>query len=394
MIKFTTAALFFLAAGILTSVSILSGYQVLIVVPMVYYTYLAYKNKQFKLPKSSWILLAFALVAILSIVINYDIIPKPSKNIGRLKYYFYGIACIFVFREWLKNVSDKSKKILVNTYFVSILTAGFYSLYMYLFSGLGRATGLTETMRYGYGSGMMLLIVLGVILHREHFKKWINPQFAMFALLIGFVGMFLTLTRGALLGFLCGLPILLFFYNKKLGLSLGGLALLGVLTLVGIYLFGSGTSNNRYLVNKNNPSDVIRRSQWKAAVIAIREKPVLGWGLSNFHSQLKRIKNDYDLDAKDYDDAHSHNLFLEVGSGTGLVGLILFMSWILMWAYEVYRAGGLVRALVLPFGTAFIVCSQFEVTFDANNASMIFFVYSMSMCFLGKTDSEPLIAHK
>lgn len=378
MIKFTTAALFFLAAGILTSVSILSAYQVLIVVPMAYYCFHALKGKQFKLPKSAWILLAFAAVAILSIIVNYDLIPKPSKNIGRLKYYFYGIACIIVFREWLNGVSDKALKFLTYTYFLSVCVAGFYTIYQYLFSDIGRATGLTETMRYGYGSGMMMLILLGCILHHKKIGSWFNYKLAIFIFLVGFTGMYMTLTRGAMLGFLCGLPVLLYFYNKKLGLSLGGLAVLAVFGLIGVYLFGSGTSSSRYLVNKNNGSDHIRRSQWKAAIIAIQEKPVLGWGLSNFHSQLNRIKHQYDLDAKEYNDAHSHNLFLEIGSGTGLIGLLLFLSWLVMWAFEVYQAGGLIRALIIPFGTTFIVCSQFEVTFDANNASMIFFVYSLS----------------
>ena len=113
-------------------------------------------------------------------------------------------------------------------------------------------------------------------------------------------------------------------------------------------------------------------------MIAIKERPVIGWGLSNFHSQLKRIKHEYDLEAKDYDDAHSHNLFLEIGSGTGLIGLFLFLGWLISWAIEVFKAGGLVRALIVPFGVVFVVSSQFEVTFDANNATMIFFLYSLS----------------
>jgi O-antigen ligase len=191
--------------------------------------------------------------------------------------------------------------------------------------------------------------------------------------------MYLTYTRGALLGFLCGLPFVLYFYRPKIGLMFGGLAVLGVLGLGGMYLFGSGNYKSRFLVNKNNSSDVIRRSQWQAAIIAIKERPALGWGLSNFHTQLNRIKIENDLDAKHYNDAHSHNLFLEIGSGTGLIGVGLFLSWLMTWAWECFKAGGLTRALIIPFGVAFVVASQFEVTFDANNASMIFALYSLSI---------------
>jgi hypothetical protein len=38
----------------------------------------------------------------------------------------------------------------------------------------------------------------------------------------------------------------------------------------------------------------------------------------------------------------------------------------------------LIRALVIPFGAALVTSSQFEVTLDANNASMIFFLYAIS----------------
>lgn len=378
MTKLTTVALFFLAAGYFTSVSILSVYQVLFAIPLAYYCYLAIKNKQIKLPLSAWFLIAFTAIALLSLVINYEYIPKPSKNFGRLKYFIYGFVGIFVFRVWLKEVSDKAKSILTNTFFLSIVVAACYAMYNLTVAIDGRAKGLTDTMRYGYGSAMILLIMLSMIFHHKNFEKWFNWKVGIGIFVIGFIGMYSTYTRGALLGFLCGIPFVLYFYKPKLGLTLGGLAVVAVLGLVGVYLFGSGKYESRFLVSKNNGSDHIRRSQWKAAIIATKERPVLGWGLSNFHSQLKRIKNDYDLDAKEYNDAHAHNLFLEIAAGTGIVGLLAFLGWLVSWAIEAFRAKGMYRALIVPFGVAFVVSSQFEVTFDANNASMIFFLYALS----------------
>jgi O-antigen ligase len=191
--------------------------------------------------------------------------------------------------------------------------------------------------------------------------------------------MFLTYTRGAFLAFLCGLPFVLYFYRKKMVLIGLGITLLIVGTMGGFYLFGSQTNSKfRMLSTKGFSSDAIRQSQWQSAIIAIKEKPVIGWGLSNFHSQVKRIKIENDLAAKDYDDAHAHNLFLEIGAGTGLIGLFLFLGWLITWAYECFRAGDMVRAMIVPFGVAFVVGSQFEVTLDANNASMIFGLYALS----------------
>lgn len=387
MINVTNAAIFFLAAGIFTSVSLLSVFQILFSISIGYFTYLAFKEKKLQLPKSSWWILAFLAIAILSLIINHELIPKPTKNWGRLKYYLYGVTGIFVLRYWLHRSSTAVWKFLANTFFTSIIIAGLFCSYQVFIEGEARASSLTETMRYGYGTGMALLIVLSCIIHRKDLSSWLDLRFASVAFVIGFLGMYLTLTRGALLGFVAGLPFVLFYYNRKLGLLAGLGGILGVLILGYFYFFGSigdPTQGNRFLMNKNNSSDVMRRSQWKAAVIAIKEKPILGWGLSNFHSQLRRIKEENDLDYKNYNDAHSHNLFLEIAAGTGLIGLFLFLGWLLTWAVECFKTPSVARFIV-PFGAAFCTSSQFEVTFDANNATMIFFLYSLSVASLKKT---------
>lgn len=389
----TSAAFFFLAAGIFTSVTILSAYQILFTIPLLYFTTLAFKEKNFQLPKSAYWLIAFTIVALVTSLINLELMPKPSKNLGKLKYFIFGVGGIFIFRYWTLNANDKIKRVILNTFFISLIVAGAYVMYRYtadvIISGVDtRGRPLTETMRYGYGSSMILLTLLSGILHKERITNFFNHKLAIFAFVIGFLGMYLTYTRGALLGFLCGLPFVLFYYKKRLGLVVGGSAVILVGILGGIYLFGSGNYQSRFLMNKNNSSDVIRRSQWQAALIATKERPYLGWGLSNFHTQLKRIKIQNDLAAKDYDDAHAHNLFLEVASGTGLVGLFFFLGWVLSWALESLYSGGLNRALIIPFGVAFVVSSQFEVTFDANNACMIFFLYALSIYRINSSAGE------
>lgn len=380
MNKLTTAALFFLAAGILTSVTILSVYQVLFAVPLVYYTVQAFKIHEAKLPKSAYWLLAFILIAFLSLLLNISLVPHPLKNFGRLKYFLFGVGGIYVFRVWAISSSVKTKRFLIHTFLLTIVIAGIYSIWEFVTTGV-RAKSLTDTMRYGYGSAMILLTVLAAILKHFQIQKYVDRHFLIIAWIIGFVGMYVTYTRGALLGFLVGLPVTFYFHRPKLGFGIGivALALIGVLG--GFFLFGNVKQfeGSRFLMTKSNKGDEIRKSQWAAATIAIKEKPILGWGFSNFHSQLKRIKNQYDLPAKDYDDAHAHNLFLEVAAGTGLLGLAIFLGWIMSWAWEVFHSDPLTKILVIPFAVAWIVSSMFEVTFDANNASMIFFIYALSV---------------
>lgn len=378
MNKFTSTSLFFLAAGILTSVSIISAYEVLFVVPLIYYSFLALKNKEWKLPVSAWFLLAFTVVALLSLIVNFEVLPNPSKNFGRIKYFLYGIGSIIVFRVWLGETSVRTKKFLLNTHLLSIIIAGIYAGWQFFYLHKERASGLTETMRYGYGSAMILLLLLSFIVMYKRTKEIFDLRLGIVALLIGFLGMYLTYTRGALLGFLAGLPFLFYFYKPKLGLRIGSIALLTISILVAFNQMGKGPSYSRFLMSKNNASDGIRKSLWSAAAIAIKEKPVLGWGFSNFHSQLKRIKNENDLEYKDYNDAHAHNLYLDVAAGTGLLGITFFLGWLVSWAIEAFRSNAFIRTAVIPMGVSLVLSSMFETTLNANIASFVFFIYAIS----------------
>ncbi|MFY7994326.1 MAG: O-antigen ligase family protein [Bacteriovoracaceae bacterium] len=388
MNKLMTAALFFLAAGIFTSVTILSAYQILFVIAATYFTYLAIKEENYKIPKSAWALLAFSFVAFLSTTLNFDVIDSPGKSYGRIKYYLMGVATIFAMRYYLKSATEKTLQVLIHMFLLSMVVASGYCLYQRFFLGYDRASALTETMRYGYGTGMVLTILLGIVL-RPKILNFVNRPFLITAMIFGLLGVWATLTRGAMLGFVCAVPFSIFFGNKKAGIIVGIVAILVVGTLGGIYLFGTGDYGSRFVSTKNNGSDTIRRSQWQAAYIAWKEKPILGWGLSNFSSQLKRIKVQYDLDHKEYNNAHSHNILLETASGTGLLGLLCFVAWLGLWAFEMWTGPAALRGLIVPFGVAMIISGQFEVILDANNSSLIMFVYGLSVVMRERLQKVP-----
>ncbi len=81
------------------------------------------------------------------------------------------------------------------------------------------------------------------------------------------------------------------------------------------------------------------------------------------------------LDAKDFKDTHSQNLFVEIASEIGFVGLFFFIGRLINWTVESYRSKRPVLEIIVPFGEVFVISSQFEATFDANNTSIIFFYH-------------------
>ncbi len=101
---------------------------------------------------------------------------------------------------------------------------------------------------------------------------------------------------------------------------------------------------------------------WNKAIMAINEKPILGWGRENFETAFKANLGSKDFDLKNIRVDKAHNETLEVMTATGIVGVIIYY-WIIfeaglaLWKqrWNKYAYTNLV-ALV-----AFVVMSQFNV---------------------------------
>lgn len=378
MIHLTSAAYFFLAVGILTSVSLIGIHQVFLTIPAAYFFYKAFQDKKLVVSKSSIFLLLFFIWAFLSLIFNLDVLKDASKSFGKLKFLFFALGGIPVLYYWLPKVRESHLRFITNTFFCSIIAAGIVAIYQIVSAGGGRSEGLIGIMRYGYASSMISIFVLGLILQNKKLEFKFNLKLATVAFLFGLVGIFLTQTRGALAGFMSAIPFVLYFYRPKVGIAFGVVSAILISIIAYAYLFGSSTSGNRYLKSRNEMGDVVRREQWQSAIIATKEHPVLGWGFNNFYSQVERIKKENNLKTTFYINEHSHNTFLEVAAGTGIVGAAIFILWIFFWALECFKLNPSLRGIFVPFGVCMIASGQFEVILDSNNSVLLFFVYSLS----------------
>lgn len=378
MIHLTTTAFFILAAGVLTSVSLVGLHQILLAVPAAYFLFHSLREKKIKFSKSSLFLLIFIGCSFLSLVTNLDYLKNPAKSFGKLKFLFFALGAIPVLYYWIPKVKLSHLKFVLHTFFCSIIAAGSVAIYQAISTGGGRSEGLIGIMRYGYASAMILSLLLGLILQNKKLQLNFNMKLAITAFLFGLTGLLLTQTRGALAGFLSALPFVLYYYKPKLGISVGVISTLLISILAVAYLFGTGNYGTRLLKSKNDLGDVVRQEQWQSAIIATKEHPWFGWGYNNFYSQVERIKKENNFKTTFYINEHSHNTFLEIAAGTGLVGFVFFMLWLVTWAYECFKMGHVFSGIFVPFGVAFVASGQFEVVLDTNNSVLIFFIYSVS----------------
>ena len=382
MVNLTTVAYAFLAAGILTSVSLIGIHQALLFIPALFFTFKAYQKKELHISKSNAFLFLFLIWAFISLCFNFDILDNSLKSFGKLKFIFLALSGIPVLYYWLIEVKPRVLKILTNLFLLSIIVAGLVAIVQVIIAGGGRSEGLIGIMRYGYASAMISVVLLGVILQRDKLNFEFNLKLASVALVFGVVGMFLTQTRGALAGFMSAIPFVLYFYKPKIGIAFGIVSAALISIIAYAYLFGSGNYGSRYLKSRNELGDVVRREQWQSAIIATKESPFLGVGYNNFYSQVERIKKENHLKTTFYINEHSHNTFLEIAAGTGLIGVGLFVLWLFLWALECFNLNSALRGVFIPFGVCVIASGQFEVILDSNNAVLLFFVYTLSQCAL------------
>lgn len=410
----------FLSLGIFVSVSVPSLYHIFMVVPCVYFTW-KYLKSGYKLPKSSYALIGLVLTGYLSNIVNYDGLNDVMRSFGKQKYYIFAVLSIFPLKAFFKNyVGTRQLKIIINIFFFTIIAAAIFGTFKYRYdfnllkmaheyTKHSRVGGFTGIMRYGYGMGFVLTFMISMLLYRKKLTAIISPKWFYLTLIFGTAGFVLSFTRGAILGVFCSLPFILWFYRKKWGVI--SLTLVGILiSAVVAIMFLGGHGSSRFLVKITQSSNLKRLSQYETSLRAFAEKPVLGHGVNQFSSECVRIKDKYNIWWKDYCNrigfkceypkvpgephycGHSHNIFLEMMANMGIIGLLFFVAWLGLWSFELLQRGDLLAKMYLPFIVNFVVASQFEMTFDANNSFLIFFLYPLS--FVRKSDLSPWLKGK
>lgn len=200
-------------------------------------------------------------------------------------------------------------------------------------SSLGNAIYLA-----GYS---LFLFYLGFSLFLQEAKKSWKKYLYGAASLLGFSGIFLSSTRGTLLGVCVAAAIVLGMYafradvkrkHKRifLGLIVGGVALFAVL----FYFRQTDTINNIPALGRllNSYSEIRQKSPrlmaWGIAIDSWQERPVFGWGPNNYYYSFNKYYRpeylNFGWGETWFDNAH--NVVLNTLAVQGIVGLVSYIS--------------------------------------------------------------------
>lgn len=391
--RFTAFSFYALAFAIFISVSLLTVYHLLTVIVFII-LFIRKKTNIKNLPQSAWALLAFICTQLLSAAVNFAELEEKSRSIGSIKYPLMGILGLLIFsHQKLQNDEfiKKHSKIAFNIFLATIIIAFVYGIAK-VYSNLEyfkndleglvegkpntRLGGLTDIMRYGYGTSLSLLVLLATALNAKQFPK-VNKPYLFITLAIGFTGLFMSYTRGAMLGLLVGVPAVFYYFNKRLT-ALITLASAGVIGLMVIVSLMGGSEKSRFFLSLNSDSNNIRMSQYLSAIHAVQERPVFGFGPQQLKFHVKEIKEKYNLNFKDYIE-HSHNVYLEIAANTGLIGLFAFLIWLGLWTKEIFLNGtNFAKQVFFPVILFLLVAGQFEMLLMAQTSTLIYFLYAIS----------------
>ncbi|MCO5148044.1 MAG: O-antigen ligase family protein [Aquamicrobium sp.] len=202
-----------------------------------------------------------------------------------------------------------------------------------------RASGVTNAIPF---SEMLMtsvgLVAIALAARIEAHRSL--PALMLLALVVGLglFAVFLTGTRGTLLGFLLLFPLMMVALAGRIApwpatafavLALAAMLLAGnvlfqrdpgMVTMLSDFIGGAGLDAYR------TDSVGIRLQMWVVALEMIRDAPLLGQGIDSYSEVLRRPELGVPADSVLFQYSNVHNQYLDMAMKTGLVGAVLFFA--------------------------------------------------------------------
>lgn len=383
------------------------SFRTIILLALPAYLFLAVAQKDlrpnFKNPVSVAVM-TFLAISIISAVLGVNINRSLWGNFERMGgvWYLFHLSLLYFYLEMLGKISgikfQQALKVLVA---LGVL-ASFYGLLTKLGfpDGLYPDDSLPARVSSFFGnpiffaSFLIFPTFLSAFFAKQAEKGSNSRRVWLIAIFINLIGIYLSATRGALLGLIGGMAagfLLWSALNKEHKRRLYGLlAIAGALAIFLMFIAASKVfpegSITRRLTDFGDSNTRARVIQWSAGLKGFKENPAFGVGPENYYVIGNKYFNPeiYHYDRSWFD--KPHNYPLEVLLTTGLLGFLAYTSIILFSLYAVYRAykSALLSRLEFSILAAAVVAYQIQnlFVFDTPSASISFFAFTAFMGFL------------
>ncbi len=378
---------FIFTMGVLTSktaISVIYWTLLLISVTVFYYNAILKKQK-LKFPTSCWWLLGFCITIVLSLLVNdvafniknYKIIIKLILSILAIGPF----TTLFLYKD-----IGKYTKFLIHLFIISLIVSLIYGFNHQTYHDEYRNAGLVKSIS-GFAFPLAMVFPFFITGIFREYRKYIPNKWYMIsysALILIAVGAFIQ-NKTACLGILSGMPFVFLYKNKKIFYKLTILfSIISFLWVGFIFINKSNiyTKSVFYsLFNKN--SFTSRVVVHKLAMYIFLENPMLGVGFGQFKDNSGRISKKYNIsyNSSSFNTSSAHNLYLEILSTTGIIGLIVFLMWWIYWIKEVLKSE--LKYFYTPFFiTCFVMGFADVIINPTEGRTCLLFFYSIYLSFL------------
>lgn len=327
-----------------------------------------------------WPLAVFAAIALASTLVS----ESPLESFIHCKHLLTALGAYAVAYTLREHPQWRRPSL-----YVFVITAAFAAivgLAKYLVGMTIRVQGSQAiTMTWGAMCAMIAIVTLQLaVSETRRAARWtmgglLVPQLA--ALLLSFV-------RGAYLGFAAGV---LYLVRRQWRRPLPVVAIIVVVTLI----FAPAAVKQRItsIVDLQNPTVLVRLTQWKIAARVIADHPILGVGWIDLAATTQEYaKPDPSLpEAVNHDVffiGHYHNTFVTLAVYFGLLGFASFL-WLIIRLWRQLRAAqrmaesgydALMIQAALAVIIAFLVSGMFDWTFgDAEVVTMFWYLVGIGI---------------
>lgn len=327
----------------------------------------------------NWLLLAFFGLGCLSIfqMVNF---LKGLQEVWEI--LCWGLLLLLVASNI--KASTQVRKLMI-VFLASASVVGLIAL-IQLLTGMDHI-GLIELWfadphRYGstigrgsdMGTYLILAIPVGIGL-LLYSKRWRERMLLGLSLLILAVPLAFLYCRGAWLGVIGGVLVMVALKPKQL---IPGLLVLAV--LLALFLPQGNIDRFKSTFDPYEENVAIRASLYKSALRMVRDHPFLGVGIGNYEYRHKAYRVKIPGQDRYPEDMNTHNSYLQYVSELGLPGLGIFLAmlfYIFRQAFRLFKttADGYLRGLSLGLigsFTAFSIHSLFDNCFYTIRLSSIF----------------------
>ncbi len=382
---FLSGSLLFLCGGVFLGNTFIATGQGLLVIGIVYGLLPCGDGaRNWRQPRGSyWFLAVGMVISLLSILGNLDTIAEPMDLVKKLRYHLIILGALLLPALRSGEVLNLSKR---NLYVVAWIGGLVLSVAFGLVEILGNEAGESERLSGLYGQVMTfayilqfsVIALLVFFIRPEVFRGLTSVPWAVVVpvLAVAAIGLYLSFTRGAVLGAVVGMAVALLYRSKQLILPFAVLAVVaGIL---------SYQQKDRYF----DFGPVHRVSHWQGAALTFAKYPLLGVGYRNYESRSAELKKEFGLprDQKfkkqnnsenGYLRRHAHNNYLEAFASTGVFGGLAFLGFCFCWTREASRSR--YAFIFVPLIVAFLISGFFENTFfDSEVLNCILLIYLIS----------------